>query len=125
MVVSKKVIQMASNEATIEAVRKYMDPKDDGLEPTWEVATLFPPQGSWDESEYISLTNTTNHLIELKDGYLELPPMPTTSHQRIVGFLLHALGDFVKVGRLGEVLFFVACECVSGKRQFESPTLYS
>jgi hypothetical protein len=26
------------------------------LEPTWEVAQLFPPQGEWNEDDYLTLT---------------------------------------------------------------------
>ena len=41
------------------------------LEYAWEVATLYSPQGDWSEEEYLSLTDSTNRLIELADGRLE------------------------------------------------------
>src|SRR5712692_7578885 len=42
-------------------------------EPTWEIAHLFPDQGTWTEGEYLALD--TNHLIELSNGRLEVLPM--------------------------------------------------
>lgn len=72
-------------------------------EPAWEVAYLFPAQGTWTEEEYLSLS--TNRLVELSDGFLEVLPMPTTSHQMIVAFLFQYLQAFVKARQLGTVLF--------------------
>lgn len=71
----------------------------------WEVATLFPEQGSWSEEEYLRLTDGTNRLIELTDGRLEFLPMPTEIHQELLTFLYHALFNFVKRRNLGKVHF--------------------
>jgi Uma2 family endonuclease len=73
------------------------------MRPTWEIARLFPLQGAWTEEEYLALDG--NHLIELSDGYLEFPPMPTTSHQLIVAFLYGSLLAFTSARDLGTVLF--------------------
>ena len=73
------------------------------LEPTWEIATLFPNQGQWSEDEYLALN--TNQLVEFSNGFIEVLPMPTIYHQRIVAFLYNALLAFTAAGRLGEVLF--------------------
>lgn len=54
-------------------------------EPAWEVALLFPPQGAWSEEEYLALD--TNRLVEFSHGRIEVLPMPSDSHQAIVGFL--------------------------------------
>jgi Uma2 family endonuclease len=72
-------------------------------QPAWEVALLFPSQGDWSESDYLALD--TNRLVELVDGKLEVLPMPSISHQRIVDFLHTLLQRFVKKRRLGEALF--------------------
>lgn len=72
-------------------------------EPTWEVALLFPPHGEWSEQEYLALS--TNRLVELSDGRLEVLPMPTSFHQRIVEFLYACLNAFVLAKARGEVLF--------------------
>ena len=38
------------------------------------------PQGSWDDGDYLWLTDH----VEFTDGYLEVLPMPSREHQRIV-----------------------------------------
>jgi len=73
------------------------------LEPTWDIAYLFPPQGMWSEEEYLALD--TNRLIELSDGCLEVLPMPTTSHQMLVVYLHGLLSAFVSRRGLGLALF--------------------
>ena len=76
-----------------------------GEEPAWEVALLFPRQGGWSEQEYLQLSESTNRLVELYDGRIEVLTMPTISHQFIVKFLLRLLDQFVEPAKLGEVLF--------------------
>ena len=46
---------------------------EEALEPTWEIAQLFPAQGHWTEEEYLALD--TNHLIEFSQGQLEVLPI--------------------------------------------------
>jgi Uma2 family endonuclease len=65
------------------------------------VSNLFPGQGEWTEEEYLDLH--TNHLVEFSDGFVEVLPMPTTSHQDIVIFLFEALRAFILPGQLGKV----------------------
>ena len=71
-------------------------------EPIWDIAHLFPAQGFMDEEEYLALD--TNHLVEFSHGRLEVLPMPSLSHQRIVLFLIQLLTQFLNVHRLGEAL---------------------
>ncbi len=77
---------------------------DDQAEPAWEVALLFPAQGEWSEDDYLWLTDHTRHLVELRDGHLEVLPMPTDEHQRIVLFLYRALYAFLATQAIGIVL---------------------
>jgi Uma2 family endonuclease len=70
--------------------------------PTWEIAHLFPNQGTWTVDDYLALN--TNHLVEFSDGVLEVLPMPTERHQLIVLFLYRALFAFVAPAKLGTVL---------------------
>jgi hypothetical protein len=42
------------------------EPLPDGLEPAWDIARLFPPQGGWSEEEYLRLPG--NHLSEFDQG---------------------------------------------------------
>ena len=72
-------------------------------EPTWAVAELFPTQGNWSEEEYLALPD--NRLMEFSNGFLELLPMPTTSHQVLVAYLYGLLFSFVSERDLGKVLF--------------------
>src|SRR5262249_22570163 len=73
------------------------------LEPTWEIARLFPLQGQWSEDEYLGLDG--NQLIEFSNGTPEVLPMPTTAHQRLVAYLYGLLHTFVLAYDLGEALF--------------------
>ena len=72
-------------------------------EPVWEIARLYPAQGTWTECEYLDLN--TNQRVEFSDGYLEFLPMPTTSHERIIRFIFRLLDAFVVAGNLGEAFF--------------------
>jgi Uma2 family endonuclease len=89
-------------------------------EPSWEVAYLFPPQGQWTEEEYLALN--TNRLVELSAGRLEVPPMPTTSHQRLVGHLILLLDEFVSARDLG-IALFAPVPIRLGKRRFREPDI--
>ncbi len=53
-----------------------------GLPLTYDVAYLFPHQGEWTEADYWALPER-QRIIELAEGRLCIPPMPTDSHQRI------------------------------------------
>ncbi len=65
---------------------------------------IFPPQGQLSEDLYLALTDHTNRLIEYTDGFLEVLPMPTDKHQRILAFLYLEFWHFIKP-RGGTALF--------------------
>lgn len=77
--------------------------REQGSQPAWEVARLFPDQGAWDEEDYLALS--TNRLVELSDGHIEVLPMPTMLHQAIVQYLSNLLLAFVSARNAGRVLF--------------------
>jgi Uma2 family endonuclease len=77
---------------------------DDHAKPAWEVALLFPAQGEWSEDDYLWLTDHTRCLVEFTDGHVEVLPMPTDAHQRIVLFLYRALYAFLTARSLGIAL---------------------
>ena len=77
---------------------------DDHAEPVWEVALLFPAQGEWSEDDYLWLTDHTKSLVELAEGHIEVLPMPTDEHQRVVLFLYRALYAFLAARGIGIVL---------------------
>ena len=62
------------------------------------------PQGCWSDDDYLWLTDHTRRLVELTDGYLEILPMPSRGHQRILAFLYSAFHAFLGPAG-GEVLF--------------------
>jgi Uma2 family endonuclease len=74
-------------------------------EPVWEIAKLFPPQGSWSIDDYLALDAGANHLIEFSDGNIEVLSMPSINHQRIVRALFYWLFSYVQKHGLGEVFF--------------------
>ncbi|MYC22918.1 MAG: Uma2 family endonuclease [Caldilineaceae bacterium SB0662_bin_25] len=93
---------------------------DTTAELTWEIAQLFPAQGHWSEEEYLSLN--TNHLVEFSQGQLEVLPLPTFSHQRIVAFLYRLLLGFVEDRGLG-VVMFAPLRIQLGHGKFREPDL--
>ena len=77
-------------------------PSQQGGTPAWEIAYLFPAQGTWSEDEYLALSG--NRLVEFSDGTVEVLPMPTQLHQLILAFLFRALSDHVARTDEGTVL---------------------
>ena len=62
------------------------------------------PQGCWLDEDYLWLTDRIRRPVELTDGYLEILPLPTRAHQRILAFLYSAFQGFLET-RGGEALF--------------------
>ena len=62
------------------------------------------PQGGWGDDDYLWLTDHGRRLVEFTDGYLEVLPMPSREHQRIVAFLYTMLHGYLRRTG-GEVLF--------------------
>jgi Uma2 family endonuclease len=71
-------------------------------EPTWEIVELFPKQGDWLEEEYMRLPG--NRLVEFSNRRVDVLPMPTQRHQKMLGFLGIRLFSFVTSQHLGDVL---------------------
>jgi Uma2 family endonuclease len=62
------------------------------------------PQGGWGDGDYLWVTDHARRLVEFTDGYLEVLPMPSREHQRIVAFLYSVLHAYLRWTG-GEVLF--------------------
>ena len=71
-------------------------------EPAWEVATLFPSQGEWKETDFFRIH--TNHMAELVNGKFEILPMPTWLHQLMVVYFLDQLRGYLKKEELGGIV---------------------
>jgi Uma2 family endonuclease len=89
-------------------------------EPTWEIAHLFPAQGTWSEDEYLDLD--TNRLVEFSDGFLEFLPMPTMSHQMLLAYLFKVLSEFATSAALGLALF-AGIRVRLWRRKFRQPDI--
>jgi Uma2 family endonuclease len=76
------------------------DPQDG--EPVYRVAEFLPAQGSWTPEQFLRL-NDDEGRIELVDGRLEFPPVPTEDHQAVLENLFDRLRDFVRPRGLGTV----------------------
>ena len=90
---------------------------DKTAELTWEIARLFPAQGHWSEEEYLALD--TNHLTEFSHGRMEVLPLPTFSHQRLVALLYRCSQDLSK-SAVWVSSCLPPCEFNSGKGNSES-----
>ena len=73
-------------------------------EPAWEIARLFPAQGAWTEEAYLSFTESMNQYCELVDGRVEVPDMPTKTHQQIVHALLALFLAYLRPRRRGDAI---------------------
>ena len=62
------------------------------------------PQGCWRDDDYLWLTDRSPRLVEFTDGYLEILPMPSRGHQRVLAFLFMAFRQFLAPAG-GEALF--------------------
>ncbi|MGD0389498.1 MAG: Uma2 family endonuclease [Tepidisphaeraceae bacterium] len=82
------------------SVRSSVSQQEPG--PAWQIAKLFPDQGELSESDYLLLTRRSNRLAEFADGHIEVLPIPTRAHQRIVRYLIGLL--MALAGNRGEVL---------------------
>jgi Uma2 family endonuclease len=89
-------------------------------DPPWEIAELYTAQGYWDEEDYLDLE--TNRLIEFSEGFIEVLPVPTMSHQVILAFLFNALRAFVEPRELGLVLF-AGIRVRLWKRKYRQPDI--
>ena len=82
---------------------------------------LLPPQGAWGEDEYLWLTDHSNRLIEFTDGHVQELPMPTFTHQAVVGFLYELFRAHLK--SLGGVVAFAALRLRLRSGKFREPDL--
>ena len=93
---------MESLQTTVDLSKQEIIHLEENMRLTHEVAWLFPRQGEWTEDDYFRLPDT-NHFVELSEGRLVIPEMPTNSHQYAVGELFVEMRAFVRNNVLGEV----------------------
>lgn len=78
-------------------------------------------QGLWTSEQYLRLTDSTNRLIELTEGNIEVLPMPTDYHQTILEFLYLALRAFTQP--LGGKVIFAALRLRIRDAKFREPAI--
>lgn len=100
---------------------RFDDESDTVKEPVREVACLLPAQGEWTEEDYFALPDNTR--VELAEGRLERLPMPTTSHQRIVAFLLGLLLSFISRRYPGAEALFASLPIRIGPSTLREPDI--
>jgi len=71
-------------------------------EPAWDIAKIFPAQGTWAEEDYLLLPG--NRLVEYSHGIVEVLSMPSPAHQMVVLLLYRLLFAYVQKTRAGRVL---------------------
>jgi Uma2 family endonuclease len=98
----------------------------DGGQPTWEIAALFPAQGTWTVKEYFDLDHLreVHPLLEFTDGRLEVLSMPGQLHQLIIVYLLGTLQAFTAAHAPGLVLFSGMKVRLRGGKYREPDILY-
>ena len=82
---------------------------------------LAPLQGLWSAEQYLALTDQTNRLIELTDGVIEVLPMPTRKHQKILAYLYRHL--FALVQAIGGIVLFAPFRVQIRPDKFREPDL--
>jgi Uma2 family endonuclease len=85
------------------------------------ILDLLPEQGDWSDQAYLWLTDRSNHLIELTDGYIEVLPMPTQRHQAILRFLFLAFHAYLQ--QHGGSVFFAPLRLQIRPGKFREPDL--
>jgi len=90
-------------------------------EPVWELARLFPSQGSWSEDAYLTLD--AGRLVEYSEGFVEVLPMPTLAHQRLVRYLFGVLVAFLRSSGIGGEVLFAPLPVKIGRRQYREPDI--
>ena len=82
---------------------------------------LEPLQGRWTAEQYLLLTDQTNRLVEFSDGVIEVLPMPTDTHQRILGYLYRHLFALMEV--LGGIVRFAPLRVQVRSGKYREPDL--
>jgi Uma2 family endonuclease len=85
------------------------------------VLEILPGQGRLSEEDYLWLTDHTSRLIEFTDGYIEVLPMPTGTHQLLLKFLLRLFEQVAEPA--GGIVLFAPMRVRLGSFRFREPDL--
>ena len=85
------------------------------------VRSAAPPQGAWSDSDYMWLAGHMARHVEMTDGRIEEPPMPTETHQLVLQFLYRAFAACVEP--LGGIVLFAAFPLRIREGKYREPDL--
>lgn len=85
------------------------------------IRSALPPQGSWNDSDYLWLAGRLARHIEMTDGWIEVPPMPTETHQLVLQFLHGVFAAFVRP--LGGIVLFAPFPLRIREGKYREPDL--
>ena len=85
------------------------------------VRSAAPPQGAWSDSDYMWLAGHMARHVEMTDGRIEEPPMPTETHQLVLQFLYRAFVACVEP--LGGIVLFAAFPLRIREGKYREPDL--
>jgi Uma2 family endonuclease len=85
------------------------------------ILAQLPRQGEWGEAAYLWLTDRASQVIELTDGYLEVPPMPTQTHQAISGFFYRLFYAYLTT--IGGAVYYAPLRLRVRAGKFREPDL--
>lgn len=115
-----------SSPSTVEAAKTSKARRS--RRKTWQLrvdqarlAGLLPANGEWTADDYLWLTRDTNQLVEWADGWIEVLPMPTELHQRILGYLYRTFYSWL--ASRGSIILFSALKVRLDERRFREPDL--
>ena len=82
---------------------------------------VLPRQGHWSDEEYLRLTDSLNRLVEFTDGYVQELPLPTCTHQAVLGYLYRLFHSWLEP--MGGVVLFSALRLRIRPGKFREPDL--
>lgn len=85
------------------------------------VRNAVPPQGCWSDTDYLWLAGRLARHLEMTDGRIEQPPMPTETHQLVLQFLFGAFAAFVRP--LGGIVLFAPFPLRVREGKYREPDL--
>lgn len=86
-----------------------------------DLSEMLPAPGNWSAEDYLWVSSRTNQLVELADGWLEVVPMPTERHQRILLALYRMLHTYLDP--LGGIVLVGPLRLRLADRRFREPDL--
>ena len=98
---------------------RKMTPREEALDAL--SCGVLPRQGKWSDEDYLWLTDETNRLVELTDGFVEALPMPTSAHQTALAHLFCRFEEHV--APLGGIVLFAALRVRIRAGKFREPDL--